>query len=243
MSSNIAYLLVASGLGLHSQAEIDANNLANSQTVGFEADTLIYVPYDVRESKKRSLTFALDQGTSRDLTMGDLQPTHKPLDLAISGEGYFGIDTPHGLQLTKAGNFTLDEEGFIITPQGYHLLSRDNQPIAIPANATEITVGKNGMMITSEGEVGQVGVFNVSEPRRLVKVGKNLLRSSEEVPEPVEEEKFNMLQGFLQQSNTSSILQTTKMMETSRAYEMNASLIQASHRLRKDAVGKLMTDK
>lgn len=240
MTSNVAYLLIASGIGLHSQVEIDANNLVNSQTVGYEADSLLYTPKEVKESPRKRLTFAVDKGTTRDLKAGDLEPTHKPLDVAISGDGYFALDTPYGMRLTKAGNFTINSEGLIASSNGYPVLSRDGQPMGMPPNVTEILIGQSGLVATPEGEIGQIGVFTVPNPRLLVKVGGNMLMSQVDVPEPVGEGDYRVLQGFLQHSNTSSVIQTARVMETTRAFEMNTSMQQSTHRLRKDAVAKLM---
>src|SRR5690606_18144482 len=93
-------------------------------------------------------------------TQGFRQTTNNPLDFAIEGDGMFVVEEQGGSRYyTRAGNFYLDEEGYIVNPQGYYLLSVDEGHIQIPENAQSFSVQSDGTVnyVDSSGELQVAG--------------------------------------------------------------------------------------
>src|SRR5262245_19873343 len=152
-----ALYTAASGMNAQQQ-NIDnvAHNLANVSTTGFkksrvEFEDLVYdqtrVP-GAPTSTTAEAPVGLETGlgvravaTSRDFTRGNLRASSGPLDLAIEGDGFFQVQLPSGdIGYTRAGSFHLNGEGALVTNEGYQL----EPQISIPANATSVSISKDG---------------------------------------------------------------------------------------------------
>ena len=102
--------------GLRRQMDIVANNLANMNTTGFKGEKMMFVEHLVRSrgdgrQSRPKLAFARDIATFRDVTEGPLEKTGNPLDMAVSGEGFFVIQAGQGNSYTRNGRFKLDDGG------------------------------------------------------------------------------------------------------------------------------------
>ncbi|HEX2952736.1 MAG TPA: flagellar hook-basal body complex protein, partial [Bacillota bacterium] len=131
----------ASGLAVQwERQEAIANNLANVGTAGYKRDDLIgttfeeHMIYAVRAGNARYIGNAtggsVDFQTVTDFTPGTLQQSDNPLDLALEGQGFFVVQTPQGERLTRNGEFTLDNAGYLVNHQGYRVLG-ENGPIML----------------------------------------------------------------------------------------------------------------
>jgi len=159
--------------------------------------------------------------------------TNAPLDMAIEGRGFFQILLPDGtIAYTRAGEFQLDSEGQVVTSNGYTL-----QPaINIPADATGITIGRDGTvsaMLPGQATPTQIGTLEVVDfinSAGLQPKGENLLlESASSGPPQVGTPGLNglgvLLQGELEASNVNVAEELVDMIETQRAYEMNSKAI------------------
>src|ERR1700712_2019388 len=97
--------------------EVTATNMANANTPGFKAGRVLFSDWLSRQTGAdsprggRVVAFVQDRATYRDQQAGPLQATGNPFDVAISGEGYFSVETPRGPRLTRAGRFTPMPDG------------------------------------------------------------------------------------------------------------------------------------
>lgn len=244
--------IARSGLeALDARLRTISNNLANANTVGFKRDraafeTLLYQttrPAGAPQGADAKFGMGLSTGagvriagTERVHSQGGFTITDNALDLAIDGEGLFEVTMPDGsLAYTRAGAFTRDSEGRIVTPQGYPL----SPGLQIPENATEITVGAGGMvsaMLPGDAaptEIGQLTLTAFINPGGLEPVGENLFleSGSSGAPQqsvPGENGIGRIRQGSLEGSNVSAVQELVDMIETQRAYEINSKVISAA---------------
>ena len=108
--------------------DVSATNLANAATPGFHAERMVFSDWLVRARGTAApgnaiIAFTQDRATYRDTQTGPLQHTANPLDLAIGGDGYFSVQTPNGVRLTRAGHFSTSANGDIVDGQGNALLT------------------------------------------------------------------------------------------------------------------------
>jgi flagellar basal-body rod protein FlgG len=243
--------LWASKTGLDAQQTrmaVVAHNLANVSTSGFKRGRAIFediLYQNIRQvgaqtSQNTEYPSGLHLGTGvrvvateKLYTQGSLVQTNAPLDMAIEGRGFFQILLPDGtIAYTRAGEFQLDSEGQVVTSNGYTL-----QPaINIPADATGITIGRDGTvsaMLPGQSTPTQIGTLEVVDfinSAGLQPKGENLLlESASSGPPQVGTPGLNglgvLLQGELEASNVNVAEELVDMIETQRAYEMNSKAI------------------
>ena len=229
--------------------EVISNNIANMNTVGFkrqraEFQDLLYqtieragaqaggdgnvVPTGVQIGggvKAGSVYRITEQGTP---TL-----TNNELDVAIQGKGYLQILLPSGESAyTRAGNFSTNDQGQVVTDDGYAV-----QPgITIPQNATAITIGKTGLVqVSLAGQtepqtVGQIELANFMNEGGLEAIGDNLFLESAasgpaNIAAPGQPGFGTLLQSYTESSNVDAVSEITALIVAQRAYEMNSKVI------------------
>lgn len=248
-----ALYTAASGMSAQ-QTNLDtiANNLANANTTGFQQrqvnfTDLLYqnqVMPGAAATQQTTVSAGLQIGlgtrpgsTEVIQRQGDFTTTSNPLDLAISGAGFFQILLPDGqIAYTRDGAFSTNAQGQIVTANGNPL-----QPaITIPPDALSITVGSDGTVsVTEPGQTQatQVGTIQTAlfiNPGGLNSVGTNLYLPTEASGEPVvgtpggPDGLGTIQQGMLEQSNVSVIDQFVAMILAQRSYESNSRVVKAA---------------
>jgi len=120
---NATYTVLTRQAGLMSQMRVVANNIANLSTTGFRTEDVIFSEH-VKALGFHDPSLSMATATVRDTVsrQGTLTQTGGPFDLAIEGDGFFLVETPTGERLTRAGAFTPNENGDLVTPEGYRVL-------------------------------------------------------------------------------------------------------------------------
>jgi flagellar basal-body rod protein FlgG len=229
-----------------------ANNLANSSTTGFQQrqvnfTDLLYqsqIMPGAAATQQTTLSAGLQTGlgtrpsaTEIIQTQGEFTTTGNPLDLAISGAGYFQILMPNGqIGYTRDGSFTLNQQGQMVSANGNPL-----QPaITIPADALTVTVGSDGTVtVTQPGQtaatqVGSIQTAMFINPGGLNNAGNNIALPTTASGEPIvgtpggAEGLGSLQQGMLEQSNVSVVSQFVSMILAQRSYESNSRVVKAA---------------
>lgn len=223
--SNGIYLATAGAVAQSNALDATANNIANATTTGFQADRITF-----RETltNARSPDMALvSAGTKRvDTQYGALTQTGNPLDLAIEGDGMFGIDTPNGPRYTRAGNFRLDETGTLVTVDGFKVRGEGGGPISIPPDTKVIDIGGDGEVNADGTSVGKLELvkFKYSQLRR----EGGTMFSATGAPDPTGEPPI-VRGGMLEASNVNVVRGVVDLVKVSRTYESLMRVIQGYH--------------
>ncbi len=207
--------------GLRRQLDIVANNIANMNTTGFKGERMMFVEHLVKsqESGKllgTKLSFARDIATMLDVSEGPMETTGNPLDLAITSEGYFVIQTENGERYTRNGRFKLDDGGQLVNQNGEPVLSTGGQPFFLSPEDTEISVSRDGTMSTNNGDLGQLRIVTFDNQQLLERSAAGLF-SSEAPPKDVQEPEI--VQGMLEGSNVQPIFEMARMIDIHRTYD------------------------
>jgi flagellar basal-body rod protein FlgF len=220
--NNTVYVALSKQAGLAKELNSVANNIANVSTAGYRREGMLFSEY-VRalEPQDRSISQANIGGHYFDATPGALTQTGGQFDVAIEGEGYFQVETPFGERLTRHGGFMVDAEGQLITSDGHRVLGDGGSPIAIPAEATSITIAQDGSIAADGAPIGRIGLVT-ADPTTLAREGANLLRADGETTQ-IENPKLR--QGFIEESNVNAVLEVSRLIEVQRAYEMGQQLL------------------
>ncbi|VWX53039.1 flagellar basal-body rod protein FlgG [Novosphingobium sp. 9U] len=247
--------------GLEAQDQrmrVIANNLANVSTTGFKRDranfaTLAYQNARVagaQSSTETAYATGLNlgtgvglQSTTRIETQGTMEQTDRSYDMALDGDGYFQVQLPGGqLGYTRAGNFSLTQDGQVVTTQGYPL----QPPINVPQGTTSITISQDGTVsatVTGQAEsqdLGQITIASFTNPAGLQAASDNfLMETSASGPAQIgiagEEGRGHIRQGMLEGSNVNIVEEMVDMIETQRAYEINSKMISSVDEMLRNA--------
>lgn len=241
-----SYIALSRMTGLRREMDVVTNNLANMNTPGFQRESMMFQEYladtkDMHAGILRKISMVQDLASVRDLSEGPMVNTDNPLDIAISGNGYFTVETEEGPRYTRKGNFTLDNNGQIVTAAGDPLMGADGAPIVLPPEASDIVINKDGTIAVrdpadpmAENPIGQVGVVQFEEEYELKREADGLLNAEEQ--DPVEAEDVSVLQGMLEGSNVQGVVEMTRMIETQRSYESVKNMMDKEDERQRQAI-------
>lgn len=221
---NAIYSTLTRQSGLMQEMRSVANNIANISTAGFRREGVIFSEYVAGlEGAEPSLSMAYAHGREVDLSQGSLTQTGGSFDFAIEGDGFFQIETPQGVQLTRAGSFTPNEAGELVTPDGYRLLDNGGSPVFVPTTGGAATVAPDGTLSVGGAPVAQIGVVEPIDRNELTHQGGTMFSVKSGVQEA---QDFRLSQGFVEESNVDPISEIARMIEVQRAYEMGQSFLE-----------------
>ncbi|MFT8245277.1 flagellar hook-basal body complex protein [Roseomonas sp. BN140053] len=220
-----------------------AHNVANAETPGFRASRPVFAEHLDRQrevegpSSGRDVAFTWDRATWRDDAAGAIQTTGNPLDIAISGEGFFALETPRGERFTRAGRFALGPDGTIVDGEGNALLGRAGAPLRVGAGDTRLTVSGEGVLSSENGEIGRLRVVRFADSQRLTAEGDRLLAATDA---PEEMERPALVQGAVEGSNVRPILEMTRLTNELREFQFAATFAEREDDRLKSAVERLL---
>ncbi|MEP2919740.1 MAG: flagellar hook-basal body complex protein [Sulfitobacter sp.] len=216
------YVTLSRQSGLQREMQVVANNIANASTTGFRAEGVIFSEYVKGMEKGPSLSMGQGNIAKTSFEQGALTQTNGTFDFAIEGDGYFVVQTPLGDRLTRAGAFSPDAEGQLVTPDGFPVLDAGRAPLFVPAGAGTLSVSSDGTLSMDGAPLGQIAVVRPLEPLNMVREDGVMFRA-DEGDEPTEQAR--VLQGFVESSNVNPLLELSRMIEVQRAYEMGQSFL------------------
>jgi flagellar basal-body rod protein FlgF len=238
---NPLYLVLSRMVAQTNALDVIANNIANASTPGFKATNMQFESYVAPDGSTipggGTLAYAAANGTWRDTAGGAVSKTGSPLDLAITGDGYFTVKTPNGNRLTRDGAFGLLPDGTLATVSGAQVLDTSGQPITIPSNAGTLTITSDGVINGAHGQLGQIGVVDIANAQNLQAAGSNQFIANQPTTAAV---RPALVQGALEQSNVSPVLMITKMMESSQDFQFNTQFVQAEQTRQMSAISQIL---
>ncbi|PRX35750.1 flagellar basal-body rod protein FlgG [Orenia metallireducens] len=220
-----------------------SNNLANINTTGYKKQTTIEKSFSNKLLNKiyNNVTTIGKVGTgvgvdriSNDFDEGAFTETENTFDWAIKGDGFFAVQTPQGIRYTRNGNFTVNNQGQVVTQNG-HLVMGEGGILQIPSG-TKVNIDANNLVV--DGRVlGRIQIVSFANKSGLIKEGDTLFRRGPEVGGTFRA-TGEVVQGYLEDSNVNAIQEMVRMIDNSRLYEADQKVIQAHN----DTLGKAVND-
>lgn len=218
------YTTLARQSGLMREMQIVANNIANAATTGFRQEGLIFSEHVQQLERGTSVSMAHGDVRNTSFEQGALTKTGGRFDLAIEGDGFFQVETPSGLRLTRSGAFSPNAQGDLVTHDGFRVLDAGGAALFIPPDASDLSVSADGTLSSRGRPLGQIGLMMPADPLTLRREDGVMFDAPGGV-EPAQGAR--VLQGFVEGSNVNAISQLTRMIEVQRAYELGASFLEA----------------
>ena len=226
-------------MALKRRLDMTANNLANVNTTAFKSEHPLFEEFLVERMNQDAVSYVQDYGSYRDLREGEFTHTGRPLDLAISGDGYFTIETPEGMRYTRNGSFRLDPDGNIVTINNQPLLDENNRMIKVDLQFQDVTIAPDGTVTTAPGQTAKIGLVNFDNQQILKQVGNGLYDAEDYRPQAVE--NATIMQRTLEKSNVQPILEMTAMIDIMRAYQSAQQLLDSDHDLQMKTIEEMPT--
>lgn len=245
------YTAATGMIAQQTQIDTTSNNISNVNTIGYKKQRAEFADlmYQVMEYAGTATSGTSVSPTGMEVglgvrptaiaklfTQGNFKETGNPLDMAITGNGFFQIQLPDGTTgYTRNGSFKLDNEGNVVNSDGYRLLPE----IVIPEDATQISIGVDGIVsvlqagATQMTQVGQIELSNFVNPAGLHSLGDNNFINTASSGDPINSiPGLNGLgqtrQQFVEMSNVQLVEEMTDLITGQRAYEANSKAIVTS---------------
>jgi len=211
------------------------HNLANVNSTGYKASrssfkTVLADSHLAGNQKQSSPASYLSMGSQYiDTSAGSIRQTGNALDFAIVADGYFQVQQANGnIALTRAGNFSRDGEGNLITQSGFPVLDEGGSPITLPDG--EVSGTNDGMIYVNNQPVVQLGLVTLINKNDIQQAAGTLITT----PESNTESAVGTVvveHGALESSNVNAVLAMTEMVATLRAYESTMKVVEQYNQL------------
>ncbi|AMV10458.1 MULTISPECIES: flagellar basal body rod protein FlgG [Geobacillus] len=255
-----------SGIGamrnFQTKLDVIGNNIANVNTYGFKKGRTIFkdlmsqtISGASGPNAGRGGTNPKQVGLGSQLaaidtvhTQGSLQTTGRVLDLAISGDGFFVVGDASGnnRMYTRAGNFYLDSQGYIVNADGQYLLGVGNSRLQIPTDAKSLSIGADGKVtiVDASGTLSTIGTIQLAKFANndgLEKAGNNLFRETTNSGAPTTgapgaNGTGTIVSGALEMSNVDLAEEFTEMIVAQRGFQANTRIITTSDEILQELV-------
>jgi len=239
------YMAASGALAYKKRLEVLSNNLANVNTAGFKQEKNTFQAYFLSETPNSEIANTSNSAPSQgplfwtqlksmtDYSPGPVKETGNYLDVAINGRGFFAVQTPYGVQYTRRGDFTMNQNGILVTQQGYPVMGEGGEiPVDSQAKLTDrkghkFSVDEKGNVSVDGNHVDRLRIVDFEKPQLLEKVGHSFFKTIGLHVTEAPAENFRIEQGSLELSNVDAVKIMAELIEVVRGYETYQKVIRS----------------
>ena len=229
---NVSLYQAASALNANSRwQDAISENLAASSVPGYKKQNLSFSAVQAGLLNPAARVAGLDAVMPRasmttNFQQGTLRPTSEKTDLAIEGEGFFHVQLPDGsAAYTRDGEFQVSAHGQLVTKEGYLVLG-ETGPVQLDINnPAPFSIAPTGEVSQGADSKGRIKLAGFTDPQSLSAIGGGYFQPRDPMEQPVDA-TGTLRQGFLENANTSSILEMANLVTAMRLFETNQRVIQ-----------------
>jgi flagellar basal-body rod protein FlgF len=232
------YVNLSGQVALERRMATIAQNIANAQTVGYRADRVTFESV-MADTAQLETTFVSDGETYLDETQGSVKFTGNPLDVALTGPLFLGVTGPSGTYYSKDGRLSTTVDGTLVNIGGDVVQDSGGSAISIDAALGQVTVSGDGWVMQQGRRVAQLGLFEIDTSRGYTRMGSvGVVPESE--ARPVEDfTGKKVMQGYVEESNVDSLVEMTRLIEVSRAFEAVSNMLESAQQAESQAIRTL----
>lgn len=232
------YVGMSGQIAIEKRLQTVANNVANMNTAGFRADGVRFETV-LSQAGATPVSYVSEGDTFISRRAGDMTKTDNPLDIAIQGDGWFGIKTPTGIAYTRDGRLKMSASGEITTLNNYPVLDAGGSSLIVDPDAGPPTIAADGMMTQGGRQIGAVGLFGIDPAAQLTRtVNSGVIPSMAATP-VLDFTANGMVQGYSEGSNVNPVLEMSKLIEIQHALDSVTQMNQTSDSSMQDAIKTL----
>ena len=247
---NAIYVGLSRQVVLQRALDVAANNIANMDTAGFKVEHLRVLtdpeapPSPSVGFGRRPINYVLDNGSGRDFSGGAIEKTGATYDVALSGDGFFGVQPAAGTVYTRDGRFGVDAQNQLVDKAGDTVMDKGGSTLTVDPNKGAPVIGADGTVSQTDNSghvsvVGRIGVTRFANRGALEKQGANGFVDPTGAAGAQPATDATMAQGFVEKSNVNPVTEISSLIEITRAYERVQNLITSTQDLSLKAVDAL----
>ena len=188
-------------------------------TPGYKADTLRFE--EVLDKTQNGTAFVDTPETSVRMTQGALRRTDNPMDVAISGEGFFVVETAQGERLTRSGRMIVGHDGMLRTTSGHKMMG-DSGGISVPSGGdhagTPLVIESDGRVMQGPEQIGRLKRV-AADAKQLMKQGTDLFDVQGGIGGLDDVTSGELVQGYIEDANVNPVMAMTQIIQVQRSYE------------------------
>lgn len=218
--------------------DLTSNNIANASTPGYRAQNPMFKEF-ISEPKgaTEALSMVYDKGQYDTTTPGPSQYTGGTYDVALDGPGFMGVKTiTGGMQYTRAGNFTVNSTGTLVTSGGLEVSGAGGTPILVPNGTIDLVITEAGDVVADGGTVGTIAITEFDNLQDLEPQGNGLYSATTPGTPAI---NTTVKQGMIEGSNVNSVTEMSRMIEISRQYESTMNMLKSESERETNAIQRL----
>ncbi len=214
--------------------EIAAHNIANAASSGFKR-TKIFDGILTKEAggpvNNGAGSIKSDFRSSVDYEQGEMRQTGNPLDLALSGKGFFVLETQDGMRYTRNGNFSLGSDGSVVSATG-DAVQGDQGTIRIPepekVTLSSLMINEQGEIFLGDKRIDRIRIVNFKEIEKLKQDNNNMFSAPDDLTtEDVTAPAVLVRQGYIEDSNVDIIKEMIAIVDARQTFETSQKIIRA----------------
>lgn len=230
--SDPIYMAATGALNYQKKLDVLANNIANISTVGFKADKTSFIYSELTENNNELSDTSLNTNllsvvVTPSFSAGSMRFSGNTFDLALEGDGFFSVNTPDGIMYTRSGCFTFNDNGTLVTKEGFPVLGEGGEISISDVEDKNIVVDENGNIYSGDKKIGALKLVDFPKPYKLVKAGNTFFMVENNTAGEIDPVDLKVNQGFVELSNVDAVKAMTEMIETLRGYESYQKVIRS----------------
>lgn len=223
MQSNI-YVALSAQMALQRRLDTLANNVANTNTVGFRGDEMSFEEL-VSPAGTDPVSFVSKGETHISTKTGEITQTGNALDVAVRGDAWLAIQTPTGVAYTRDGRMQMTKDGVLTTLDGYPFLDAGGTPVQLNPDDPPPTINKAGTIEQAGNNLGALGLYRMPQGAKLTRAqGVAVVSDSPPTPE-LDFLNNGVVQGYVEKSNVNPILEMTHLIIIQRNFEAVSTML------------------
>ena len=229
------HVALSAQIALERRLDTIAQNVANLGTAGYRAEEM---KFDAVLSKvgADSTAFVSDGDTYLSRRAGPLDKTDNPLDVAVQGDAWFAVNTPKGVAYTRDGRLRMLESGDLTTLDGSPILDVGRAPLSVDPDAGPPIIARDGMITQNGQQVGAIGLFMIDPATPLKRAENSAVLPQGPVTEVLDFSTNGVVQGFVEGANVQPIMEISRLIAVSRAFEAANAMIEKSESTSQEAI-------
>ncbi|MGE0211587.1 MAG: flagellar basal-body rod protein FlgF [Parvibaculaceae bacterium] len=225
-------------VALQERLDTIAGNVANANTVGFRAEETTFETHLARAGSD-TVAFAKPGETYTSRRAGELVKTDNALDIAVQGDAWLAIQTPAGVAYTRDGRFRMAQTGELQTLNGQGVLDVGGAPILLDPNGGPPQIARDGMITQGKQQLGAVGLFRIDERAKLTRVENSAVIPDRPAQAELDFTRSGVVQGFVEKSNVNPVLEMSRLVMVSRAFDAVSNSINQAEDTKRQSVREL----
>ena len=237
MQTNL-YVGVSAQLTLQRRLETIAHNVANATTPGFRAEEVRFETL-LSQAGADPVAFATAGPSYLSRRSGEFVKTENLLDVAVEGDAWLAIQTPAGQVYTRDGRLKIAATGELQTVNGYPVLDAGGATMLLDPNAGPPRIAKDGTITQANRQVGAIGLFSIDRAANLARFENSGVIPDRPAVPVLDFTKAGMHQGYIENANVNAVMEMTRLISLTRAFEMVSASLATSESSLQDAIKTL----